>query len=134
RNVTGVQTCALPILDQTSRDSQKLNIVKEILELRQESNGTDEFMQGVQSDIFADKVYAFTPKGDAIEMSKGAGPLDMAYQIHTEVGNHTTGAKVNGRLVPLNCEIKNGEIVEILTWTSAAGPRRGWLDLVSTRR
>ena len=121
-------------VDQTSRDSQKLNIVKEILELRQESNGTDEFMQGVQSDIFADKVYAFTPKGDAIEMPKGAGPLDIAYQIHTEVGNHTTGAKVNGRIVPLNYEIKNGDIVDILTSTSSAGPSRDWLDLVSTRR
>ncbi|MBM6754284.1 MULTISPECIES: bifunctional (p)ppGpp synthetase/guanosine-3',5'-bis(diphosphate) 3'-pyrophosphohydrolase [Lactobacillaceae] len=121
-------------VDQTSRDSKKLNVVKEILELRQESNGTDEFMQGVQSDIFADKVYAFTPKGDAIEMPKGAGPLDMAYQIHTEVGNHTTGAKVNGRIVPLNYEIKNGDIVDILTSSSSAGPSRDWLDLVSTRR
>ena len=121
-------------VDQTSRDSQTLNVVKEILELRKESNGTDEFMQGVQSDIFADKVYAFTPKGDVIEMPKGAGPLDMAYQIHTEVGNHTTGAKVNGRIVPLNYEIKNGDIVDILTSSSSAGPSRDWLDLVSTRR
>ena len=119
---------------QQTRDSQKLNVVKEILELRQESNGTDEFMQGVQSDIFTDKVYAFTPKGDVIEMPKGAGPLDMAYQIHTEVGNHTTGAKVNGRIVPLDYEIKNGEIVDILTSPSSAGPSRDWLDMVKTRR
>ncbi len=115
-------------------DSQKLNVVKEILEMRSESHGTDEFMQGVQSDVFTDKVYAFTPKGDVIEMPKGAGPLDMAYQIHTEVGNHTTGAKVNGRIVPLNYEIKNGDIVDILTSTSSAGPSRDWMDLVSTRR
>ncbi|MBB1086472.1 RelA/SpoT family protein [Limosilactobacillus fastidiosus] len=119
---------------QQTCDSQKLNIVKEILELRSESNGTDEFMQGVQSDIFADKVYAFTPKGDVIELSQGSGPLDMAYQIHTEVGNHTTGAKVNGRIVPLNYEIKTGDIVDILTSSSSAGPSRDWLDLVSTRR
>lgn len=119
---------------QQTRDSQKLNVVKEILELRNESNGTDEFMQGVQSDIFTDKVYAFTPKGDAIEMPKGAGPLDMAYQIHTEVGNHTTGAKVNGRIVPLDYEIKNGDIVDILTSSSSAGPSRDWLELVKTRR
>ena len=119
---------------QQTRDSQKLNVVKEILELRQESNGTDEFMQGVQSDIFTDKVYAFTPKGDVIEMPKGSGPLDMAYQIHTEVGNHTTGAKVNGRIVPLDYEIKNGEIVDILTSPSSAGPSRDWLDMVKTRR
>lgn len=121
-------------VDQGTRDAQKLNVVKEILELRNESKGTDEFMQGIQSDVFADKVYAFTPKGDAIEMPKGAGPLDMAYQIHTEVGNHTTGAKVNGRIVPLNYEIKNGDIVDILTSPSSAGPSRDWLELVSTRR
>lgn len=121
-------------VDQETRDAQKLNVVKEILELRSESNGTDEFMQGIQSDVFTDKVYAFTPKGDAIEMPKGAGPLDMAYQIHTEVGNHTTGAKVNGRIVPLNYEIKNGDIVDILTSPSSAGPSHDWLELVSTRR
>lgn len=119
---------------QQTRDSQKLNVVKEILELRSESNNTDEFMQGIQSDIFSDKVYAFTPKGDVIEMPKGSGPLDMAYQIHTEVGHHTTGAKVNGRIVPLDYEIKNGDIVDIMTSSSSAGPSRDWLDLVSTRR
>lgn len=119
---------------QATLDSRKLNVVKEILEMRSESHGTDEFMQGVQSDVFTDKVYAFTPKGDVIEMPKGAGPLDMAYQIHTEVGNHTTGAKVNGRIVPLDYEIKNGDIVDILTSTSSAGPSRDWVDLVSTRR
>lgn len=117
-----------------TKDSQKLNVVKEILEMRSESHGTDEFMQGIQSDIFTDKVYTFTPKGDVIEMPKGAGPLDMAYQIHTEVGNHTTGAKVNGRIVPLDYEIKNGDIVDILTSSSSAGPSRDWLELVSTRR
>lgn len=117
-----------------TQDSKKLNVVKEILELQSESQGTDEFLQGIQSDVFADKVYAFTPKGDVIEMPKGAGPLDMAYQIHTEVGNHTTGAKVNGRIVPLNYEIKNGDIVDILTSSSSAGPSRDWLDLVFTRR
>lgn len=119
---------------QATRDSQKLNVVKEILEMRSESQGTDEFMKGVQSDVFTDKVYAFTPKGDVIEMPKGAGPLDMAYQIHTEIGNHTTGAKVNGRIVPLDYEIKNGDIVDILTSSSSAGPSRDWIDLVSTRR
>lgn len=119
---------------EINRDSQKLNVVKEILEMRAETHDTDEFMQGVQSDVFTDKVYAFTPKGDVIEMPKGAGPLDMAYQIHTEVGNHATGAKVNGHIVPLDYDIKNGDIVDILTSPSSAGPSRDWLNLVSTRR
>lgn len=117
-----------------TQDSKKLNVVKEILELRSESKGTDEFMKGIQSDVFTDKVYAFTPKGDAMELPKGSGPLDMAYQIHTEVGNHATGAKVNNRIVPLNYEIKNGDIVDIITSPSSAGPSRDWLKLVSTRR
>lgn len=116
-----------------TQDSQKLNVVKEILELRNETQDTDDFMSGIQSDVFADKVYAFTPKGDVIEMPVGAGPLDMAYLIHTEVGNKTTGAKVNGRIVPLDYDIKNGDIVDIIT-SNNSHPSHDWLDLVSTRR
>lgn len=119
---------------QATNTGDKLNLFKHIIELQEDTDDAADFMDSVKGELFGDHVYAFTPKGDVLELPKGAGPLDMAYAIHTEVGHHTTGATINGKIVPLNYEIKNGDIVDIRTSSSSAGPSRDWLKLVSTRR
>ena len=111
-----------------------MNLFKEILELQKESNDASEFMESVKGDLFSDRVYVFTPKGDVFELPKGSGPLDMVYSIHTEIGAHTTGAKVNGKIRPLDYQLKNGDIVDILTSQNSAGPSQDWLDLVHTSK
>lgn len=116
-----------------TNDQQKLNMIQGILELQKESKDADDFMDSVKGDLFTDRVFAFTPKGDVYELPKGAGPLDMAYTIHTEIGHKTTGARVNGKMVPLNYELKTGDIVEIIT-SNTARPSRDWFNIVSTRR
>jgi GTP pyrophosphokinase len=119
---------------ETTNTGNKLNWFKQIIELQEDTDDASDFMDSVKGELFGDHVYAFTPKGDVLELPKGAGPLDMAYSIHTEVGNHTTGATINGKIVPLDYEIKNGDIVDIKTSSNSAGPNRDWLKLVSTRR
>lgn len=112
---------------------QKLDIFREILEIQDESTDAKEFMDSVKGDIFSDRVYAFTPKGDVYELPKGSVPIDFAYLVHTEVGNHTTGAKINGKIVPLTYQLKNGDIVELLT-SSSASPSKDWTSIAFTSR
>ncbi|CAK8054057.1 RelA/SpoT family protein [Eupransor demetentiae] len=119
--------------DTRDKDQQALNVIQGILELQEGARDAQDFMAGVQGDLFSDRVYAFSPKGDVYELAKGAGTLDMAFSIHSKVGMTTTGAKVNGRIVPLDYKIQTGDIVEIITSPSAT-PSRDWLPLVSTRR
>ena len=114
--------------------TKQLSWFHEIIELQDESYDASEFMEGVKGDIFSDKVYVFTPKGDVTELPKGSGPLDFAYSIHTDIGNKTVGAKINGKMVQLDYKLKNGDIVEILTSPNSFGPSRDWLKFVATSK
>lgn len=123
-NFTGVE--------QTS-SNEKLDMVREILELKDETQDAGEFMKNVKSEIFSDRVYVFTPKGEVYELPKGSVTLDFAYEIHTQVGSHAVGAKVNGKLVPLDYKLKNGDVIDIMTQSNAS-PSTDWIDMVKTSR
>ncbi|WP_035052923.1 RelA/SpoT family protein [Carnobacterium pleistocenium] len=115
-------------------EGNKLAWFSDIIDLQDDSKDASDFMASVKEDIFKDKVYVFTPKGDVSELPSGAGPLDFAFNIHTEIGNKTIGAKVNGKIVPLNYKLKTGDIIEIMTSTNSYGPSRDWINLVSTSK
>ncbi|MDO1605476.1 bifunctional (p)ppGpp synthetase/guanosine-3',5'-bis(diphosphate) 3'-pyrophosphohydrolase [Lactobacillus sp. YT155] len=115
------------------KDDQKIDVFREILEIQNESQDATDFMNNVKGDIFSDRVYVFTPEGEVLELPKGSITLDFAFQVHTEVGSHSVGAKVNGKIVPLNYQLKNGDIVEMMT-SSTAKPNRDWLNLVHTSK
>lgn len=113
---------------------KQLNWFRDLVELQDEAQDASEFMNFVKEDIFKDQVYIFTPKGDVYELPNGSGPIDFAYHIHSEIGNKTIGAKINGNIAPLNYKLKNGDIVEILTNPSSNGPSRDWLSFTQTSK
>ncbi len=116
---------------------QRINWLRKLMEWRQEIEDAQEFMDGMRSDVFQDRVYVFTPRGDIIDLPAGSTPIDFAYHVHTEVGNRCRGAKVNGKLVTLDYALKTGDQVEILA-AKQGGPSRDWLNpslgLVKTQR
>ncbi|CAK7054615.1 MAG: GTP pyrophosphokinase [Desulfovibrio sp.] len=116
-----------------SKDLEQFGWLREIFERQSEETDSREFMHSLKLDLFKDEVYVYTPAGDVKELPEGATPLDFAFIIHTKVGQHCTGAKINGRLMPLGTELKNGDIVEILTDPSRK-PNRDWLKIVKTAR
>jgi GTP pyrophosphokinase len=111
---------------------QKLSWLRSLLEWQNEVGDAESFLNTVKVDLFQDEVYVFTPKGDVLNLPAGSTPVDFAYRIHTEVGHRCIGAKVNGRMVPLEYELKNGEIVEVLTSKGPHGPSRDWLNFVKS--
>jgi GTP pyrophosphokinase len=112
-----------------ARDAQyerKIEWVRRLLEPQEASDTDKDFLERMRTELFEDRVYALTPKGEVIDLPRGATPLDFAYNVHTDLGHRCRGAKINGRIVPLDYQISNGEIVEIITGKHAA-PSRDWL-------
>jgi GTP diphosphokinase / guanosine-3',5'-bis(diphosphate) 3'-diphosphatase len=117
------------------KDSQvnRLTWLKSMMEWQKETTDATEFMEALKGELVAEEVYVFTPKGDVISLPSGATPIDFAYHVHTEVGHHTVGARVNGRIVPLDSELVSGDRVEIITGKKGE-PSRDWLAVVQSGR
>ena len=110
------------------RFEEKMTWLRQLLEWQRDAAGTDDFIESVKQDIFHDQVFVYTPKGDIVELAAGSTPIDFAYKIHTELGHHCMGGKVNGRLVSLDTPLQNGDTVEIMTTKSNRGPSPDWLN------
>ena len=110
----------------------KLAWLRETLEWQKDMQDPDEFLKTLKTELFEDEVYVFTPKGDIKVLPRGSTPIDFAYNIHAEIGNKTVGAKINSKMVPIITKLHNGDIVEIITSDSSAGPSRDWLKFVKS--
>ncbi len=117
-----------------SREDAKLQWLRSMIDWQKELSDPREFMDTLKTDLFEEEVYVFTPKGEVKSLAAGATPLDFAYEVHTEIGHRCVGARVNGKIVPLQYELKSGDIVEILTAKRERGPSRDWLAMVKTTR
>jgi len=110
------------------RFEERISWLRQLIEWHRELSGAEEFLESVKTDIFIDQVFVFTPKGEIKDLPKGSTPLDFAYRVHTELGHRCIGAKVKGRLVTLNYQLKNGDVVEIMAAKGDKGPSRDWLS------
>ncbi|UGQ07264.1 RelA/SpoT family protein [Streptococcus anginosus] len=111
-----------------------MNWIKEMMELQDQSNDAQDFVDSVKENYLAEEIYVFTPDGAVRSLPKDSGPIDFAYEIHTKVGEKAVGAKVNGRMVPLTTKLKTGDQVEIITSSNSFGPSRDWINLVKTSK
>ena len=110
----------------------KLEWIKNLLEIQKDSTSPEDFMHTLKIDMFSDEVFVFTPKGDVVSLPAGSTPIDFAYRIHSAVGNRMTGAKVNGKIVPLSHELKNGDFIDVITSSVPHGPKIDWLKICKT--
>ena len=120
--------------DKDNSFENKLAWIRDMLEWQKETSDAEEFIEGFKIDLFTDEVFVFTPKGVVINLPSGATPIDFAYRIHTDIGNRCVGAKVNGKIVPLDHKLKTGEIVEVLTSKNAKGPNIDWLNMAKSNQ
>ena len=118
--------------NQDAKMEQKLKWLRQMMEWEKDVQDPHEFLDALKDDVFNSQVYVFTPRGDVIELPAGSTPIDFAYRVHTNVGNKCTGAKINGKIVPINYKLQNGEIVEVITSANSPGPSRDWLSIVQT--
>ena len=118
--------------DVDQQTDEKLAWLRQMIEWEKEVKDPKEFMESLKIDLFTNEVFVFTPKGEVINLPAGSTPVDFAYKIHSGVGNTCVGAKVNGRIVPLDYELQNSDIVQILTSASSTGPSRDWLNIVKS--
>ncbi|HNO66589.1 MAG TPA: bifunctional (p)ppGpp synthetase/guanosine-3',5'-bis(diphosphate) 3'-pyrophosphohydrolase, partial [Tepidiformaceae bacterium] len=113
---------------KTGRDDERIAWLRQLLDWQRDLTGADDFVESVKTDIFHDQVFVYTPKGDVLDLPAGATPLDFAYRVHTDLGHQTVGAKVNGRMVSLNSQLKNGDVVDVMRSRASKGPSRDWLN------
>jgi GTP pyrophosphokinase len=113
---------------------KKLYWLRQILDWQSETRDSKEFIDSLKTDLFSEDIFVFTPKGDIINLQRGATPLDFAYRIHSHVGNSCVGAKINGKIVPLQTELQTGDRVEVMTSANSKGPSMDWLNVVKTQQ
>ena len=111
---------------------QKLQFYKSIIELKEDKLNSEDFVDTVKNEVLNNNIYVYTPKGDVIELPKGATPIDFAYKIHSQVGDKLTGAIVNSTIVPLSYELKNTDVIKVITNNNSKGPSREWLNIAKT--